>query len=549
MSYYNWNIGTINIRTGKDDEKLERVVNEISKANLSICGLQEVCRLNNDSAVIKSDSGSKYEVYWSGYVSKRTHGVGIVIKIDPSIEIIEITPINARIITADVIVRGCSLKIINCYAPTEDSTESSKIVFYRQLNKQLKLVKKKQKVICIGDFNATTSACWSNTSLREGSVIDELTVNDNGLRFHGFFNTNKLSVLNTWFTHKKCRRITWHSNDGVTKKVYDFILCSSWLRQFVMNCRVFNSFDFDSDHRLVIAKLSTPSSKKARFKKHQKRTRKQKINFAAITQEMTDRFSNNVTGKLEADDVTQSQSNKFLNDSIINALRESAENVFPTVIVDSSSPPWRSDEKLKQLFVTKSELVSCSSSPEELKRIRKKIRYRVRYLKDQYFKHEAETMNTYMINKEIEKLFTKAKRQECTLRHTHNSCPTDKLYDHFKSHFNPEDLSIEFTPDEMIENIPLFVKDLQDISEFTDINDTPPSIDEIHAHIQKLKNNKASNDIEPELLKRCTHPIMLEVIHRITNNQLWSGHDLPISWGQSLLRTLWKGKGSKKDPS
>uniref|UniRef100_A0A7M5XLU1 Uncharacterized protein n=1 Tax=Clytia hemisphaerica TaxID=252671 RepID=A0A7M5XLU1_9CNID len=155
---------------------------------------------------------------------------------------------------------------------------------------------------------------------------------------------------------------------------------------------------------------------------------------------------------------------------------------------------------------------------------------------------------TYMINKEIEKLFTKAKRQESTLRHTHSSCPTDKLYDHFKSHFNPEDPSIDFTPDEMIENIPLFVKDLQDISEFTDINDTPPSIDEIHAHIQKLKNNKASNDIEPELLKRCIHPILLEVIHRITNN-LWSGHDLPISWGQSLLRTLWKGKGSKKDPS
>lgn len=39
MNFY---IGTINIKTGKDDEKL----NEISKADLSICGLQEVCRLS-----------------------------------------------------------------------------------------------------------------------------------------------------------------------------------------------------------------------------------------------------------------------------------------------------------------------------------------------------------------------------------------------------------------------------------------------------------------------------------------------------------------------
>jgi len=63
-----------------------------------------------------------------------------------------------------------------------------------------------------------------------------------------------------------------------------------------------------------------------------------------------------------------------------------------------------------------------------------------------------------------------------------------------------------------------------------------------------LKNNKASNDIEPELLKRCSHPVMIQVIQKITLN-LWNNHDLPNNWGNSLLRTLWKGKGSKKDAS
>ena len=265
MNFHSWKIGTINIRTGKDDEKLERVVNEIDKADLAICGLQEVRRLNKGSALVKSNSGKKYEVHWSGHNNKRTHGVGIVIKVDTSIEIVEIIPVDARIIVADAIVRGCSLKIINCYAPTEESTESSKNLFYRTLNKQVKSVKKNQKLICIGDFNASTSAVWSNTSLREGSIINDLIVNNNGERFHEFFELNKLSVLNTWFTHKRCRRITWHSSDGKTKKVYDFILCTSWLRRYVTNCRVFNSFDFDSDHRLVVANLTTPTTKKARF--------------------------------------------------------------------------------------------------------------------------------------------------------------------------------------------------------------------------------------------------------------------------------------------
>lgn len=95
MHFYDWKIGTINIRTGNDDEKMERVVNEIGKADLSICGLQEVRRLNKGSALIKSNADIKYEVHWSGHTNKRTHGVGIVIKIDSSIEIVEVIPVDA----------------------------------------------------------------------------------------------------------------------------------------------------------------------------------------------------------------------------------------------------------------------------------------------------------------------------------------------------------------------------------------------------------------------------------------------------------------------
>ena len=41
-NFHLWRIGTINIRTGKDDQKIERVIHEIAKAKLSICCLQEV---------------------------------------------------------------------------------------------------------------------------------------------------------------------------------------------------------------------------------------------------------------------------------------------------------------------------------------------------------------------------------------------------------------------------------------------------------------------------------------------------------------------------
>ncbi|XP_066932796.1 uncharacterized protein [Clytia hemisphaerica] len=214
---------------------------------------------------------------------------------------------------------------------------------------------------------------------------------------------------------------------------------------------------------------------------------------------------------------------------------------------ESQPPPWKTDAKLQELFQTKSELSSKNVNPEDIKRIRKKIRLRARHLKNEHFRLEAEKMNTFVINKQIEKLFHRAKRQETTLKPTNNACPTDKLLEHFKKHFNPTDPSIDTSPEE-INQTPKFVKELRKISDSTVINDLPPTADEIEKHIRLLKNNKASNDVEAELLKKCSHPIMIQVIQRITNN-LWENLDLPNAWGNSHLRTLWKGKGSKKDAS
>ena len=140
-----------------------------------------------------------------------------------------------------------------------------------------------------GDFNATTSASWFNSSLRENVVIDNLCVNNNGERFHNFFSNHQSSVLNTWFTHKNCRRITWHSPDGNTKKIYDFVLVCSWLRQYTTNCRVYNSYDFDNDHRLVIANTKTPCTKTARYINRNKKPKSKQFYTAALLDRSVER--------------------------------------------------------------------------------------------------------------------------------------------------------------------------------------------------------------------------------------------------------------------
>ena len=83
-NFHSRKIGTINIRTGKEDQKLSNCINEIHKSGLSICVLQEVRRLGKGSATITVKRQTKrtdYEIYWSGHLHKRIHGVGFAIKL------------------------------------------------------------------------------------------------------------------------------------------------------------------------------------------------------------------------------------------------------------------------------------------------------------------------------------------------------------------------------------------------------------------------------------------------------------------------------------
>ena len=546
---HEWKIGTINVRTGKEDEKIERIVREVDKAGLYICALQEVRRLNKGSAIVSCEcenSLNKYEIHWSGNTLKRHHGVGFIIKVDPNIEVTQIDCVSARVIVLHVRVYGCLLRIINCYAPTEDSSESSKTLFYRTLHRQFKNVPKKQKVICLGDFNATTSASLYASSLRENCVIENLIVNDNGERFHDLIQTQKLSVLNTWFNHKHCRRVTWHSPDGTTKKVYDFILCCSWLRQFTTNCRVYNSFDFDSDHRLVVAHMKTPRDKVSRYVKRIPKTVRKKYDLSALqSEEASERFITKVSESLagfQMDNVD----NSVINNHLIKSIKDAAVETLPEVVAQKLYQPWHNDQTLSDLYSRKDELFAKNGDKKTIQLLRKKIRKRSRYLRNEYFKAEAQKLNQLAVNRELDKLFARAKQQSTTLKPCSGSCPPDKLLDHFKAHFNPAN-QLE-RPRELSNELPDFVKSLQDISASIDINTQPPTIDEITAQLRKLKNGKASNDIEPELLKKSEHPIMLQVIQRMTSN-LWGNLDVPPAWGNSRLTTLWKGKGSKKDPT
>ena len=80
------------------------------------------------------------------------------------------------------------------------------------------------------------------------------TSNDNTDRLLAFCRKHKLRVGGSWFPQKEIHRVTWYSNDGVTREEIDHILVGTrW--KLLMSRRVYRSFEFSSDHRHVVATL------------------------------------------------------------------------------------------------------------------------------------------------------------------------------------------------------------------------------------------------------------------------------------------------------
>jgi len=127
-----------------------------------------------------------------------------------------------------------------------------------------------------------------------------------------------------------------------------------------------------------------------------------------------------------------------------------------------------------------------------------------------------------------------------------SGCDVNLLRKHFQNHFTCD--TTKKTPESLISNPPEFMESLLAISASCDINISPPDETEIKSVLSKFKNGKAANDIPPELIKYArTSPEFLNLISDILTD-LWTNFQMPQTWAISKLKTLYKNKGSKKDP-
>ena len=136
----------------REDDHLFLLSSELHRLNIGIASLSEVWR--PDCSEIMAGG---YTYYWSGR-SDGFHAQGIAVAVSNNLTpmIIEVTSINERIMRRRIRHSLGVISLVSENAPTEASDLNVKDAFYATLESAVDRCPRRDTVLILGDFNAST---------------------------------------------------------------------------------------------------------------------------------------------------------------------------------------------------------------------------------------------------------------------------------------------------------------------------------------------------------------------------------------------------------
>ena len=139
-----------------------------------------------------------------------------------------------------------TLKVIQVYAPTANSTDQEIEEFYDDLSNIIDHEKTNYTMI-IGDLNAKVGERQNGEYSMGKYGIGQR--NARGDMLVNFAERHGLKIANTFFQKRQGRKWTWKSPNGTTKNEIDFIITDKI--DNIKDVTVTNKIDIGSDHRMV----------------------------------------------------------------------------------------------------------------------------------------------------------------------------------------------------------------------------------------------------------------------------------------------------------
>ena len=250
---YRTRSGTWNVRTMYQVGKVHQVAKEMKRLRLAILGVSETRWTGARKVHLRTGETVLYSGL-AGDDAPHENGVALILTKEAGKSLKEWQPISERIIFARFESKCQNTTIIQVYAPTNNAEEEEKEDFYNQLQSAYNKRKARDLTMVISDLN--TKVCSDNRNWEVSmGAHSEGVINENGEMFCDFCASNGLVIGGTLFPHKKSRKVTWRSPDGITENQTDHVAINKPWRSSLQDTRVMRSADAGSDHHIVVAAI------------------------------------------------------------------------------------------------------------------------------------------------------------------------------------------------------------------------------------------------------------------------------------------------------
>jgi hypothetical protein len=241
-------LATWNVRSLYRPGGLRITINELKKYKIVIAAIQET---RWSKATPQAFSSNGYNIYTSSLSNKHEFGTAFLVDSKHNHLVMNFTPINERLCILRIKGRFFNYSLINIHAPTNDSEEEAKDLFYEELERAYNSCPGNDVKIVMGDANAKIGreSIYQPTI---GTHSRHETTNENGLRLIDFAAGRQMSIKSTFFMHKRIHQETWHSPDGRTFNQIDHCLIDSRHFSDVIDVKAQRGANIDSDHILVV---------------------------------------------------------------------------------------------------------------------------------------------------------------------------------------------------------------------------------------------------------------------------------------------------------
>lgn len=227
-------IGFWNVRTMYETGKLAQVTSEMRRYRLHILGVSE-CRWTG-SGRVKTTTGET--VLYAGRDDNQHHeGVAIIFKKGMEKYLLEWKSINSRLMSARLKGKQVNLTLVQCYAPTNDSDDTTRDHFYEQLQAELEILPRHDMLVVMGDFNAKVgrdNSSYDRAIGKEGCGA----MNENGERLAELCAAYNLVIRGTIFPHREIYKLTWYSPNGRDRNQIDQMMINCTWRRSLLDVRV-----------------------------------------------------------------------------------------------------------------------------------------------------------------------------------------------------------------------------------------------------------------------------------------------------------------------